>query len=52
MAFNCNILLEDIDINCNKHSNVGGIKKAIIMLQSDITIAFNPLIGEAKNLQT
>jgi len=42
MAFNCNILLEDIDINCNKHSNVGGIKKAIIMLQSDITIAFNP----------
>ncbi len=41
MAFNCSILLEDIDINCNKHT-VGGIKKAILMLQSDITITFNP----------
>jgi len=33
MAFNCSILLEDIDINCNKHT-VGGIKKAILVLQS------------------
>jgi len=41
MAFNCSILLEDIDINCNKHT-VGGIKKAILVLQSDITITFNP----------
>lgn len=42
MAFNCSILLSDIDINCNKRVT-GGIKKAILMLQSDITITFNPL---------
>jgi len=41
MAFNCNILLSDIDINCNKRVT-GGIKKAILALQSDITITFNP----------
>ena len=42
MGFNCNILLSDIDINCNKRVT-GGIKKAILMLQSDITITFDPL---------
>lgn len=41
MAFNCSILLSDIDINCNKHTT-GGIKKAILMLQKDITITFDP----------
>ena len=42
MAFNCNILLSDIDINCNKRVT-GGIKKAILILQKDLTITFNPL---------
>ena len=42
MAFNCSILLSDIDINCNKKVT-GGIQKAILMLQSDITITFDPL---------
>lgn len=41
MAFNCSILLSDIDINCNKRTT-GGIKKAILMLQKDITITFDP----------
>jgi len=41
MAFNCSIILSDIDINCNKRTT-GGIKKAILTLQSDITITFNP----------
>ena len=41
MAFNCSIILSDIDINCNKRVT-GGIKKAILALQSDITITFNP----------
>tara|TARA_R110000764_G_scaffold107032_1_gene192918 strand:- start:98 stop:625 length:528 start_codon:yes stop_codon:yes gene_type:complete len=42
MAFNCSILLSDIDINCSKKVT-GGIKKAILMLQSDLTITFDPL---------
>ena len=42
MAFNCSILLSDIDINCNKRVT-GGIKKAILLLQSDLTITFDPL---------
>jgi len=41
MAFNCSILLSDIDINCNKRTT-GGIKKAILMLQKDVTITFDP----------
>jgi hypothetical protein len=41
MAFNCSIILSDIDINCNKRTT-GGIKKAILTLQSDIAITFNP----------
>lgn len=41
MAFNCSILLSDIDIQCNKRVT-GGIKKAILMLQKDITITFDP----------
>ena len=41
MAFNCSIILSDIDINCNKRTT-GGIKKAILALQSDITITFDP----------
>lgn len=41
MAFSCSILLSDIDINCNKRVT-GGIKKAILMLQKDITITFDP----------
>lgn len=41
MAFSCSILLSDIDINCNKRT-VGGIKKAILMLQQDITITVDP----------
>ena len=42
MAFNCSILLSDIDINCNKQVT-GGVKKAILLLQKDITITFNPI---------
>lgn len=42
MAFNCSILLSDIDINCSKRVT-GGIKKAILLLQKDLTITFNPL---------
>tara|TARA_R110001606_G_scaffold381052_1_gene541958 strand:- start:967 stop:1494 length:528 start_codon:yes stop_codon:yes gene_type:complete len=42
MAFNCSILLSDIDINCNKRVT-GGIAKVILLLQSDLTITFNPL---------
>ena len=42
MAFNCSILLSDIDINCNKRVT-GGIKKAILLLQKDITITFDPI---------
>jgi hypothetical protein len=41
MAFNCNILLNDIDINCQKRVT-GGIKKAILALQEDVIITFNP----------
>lgn len=41
MAFNCSILLSDIDINCNKRVT-GGIKKAILMLQSDLVVTFDP----------
>jgi hypothetical protein len=41
MAFNCNILLSDIDINCNKRVT-GGIKKAILLLQEDLVVTFNP----------
>ena len=42
MAFNCSILLSDIDINCNKRIT-GGIEKVILLLQKDITITFDPL---------
>ena len=42
MAFSCSILLSDIDINCNKRVT-GGIKKAILLLQKDLTITFDPL---------
>jgi len=42
MAFNCSILLSDIDINCNKRVT-GGIKKAILLLQKDLTITFDPI---------
>tara|TARA_R110000796_G_scaffold76598_1_gene171268 strand:- start:29 stop:556 length:528 start_codon:yes stop_codon:yes gene_type:complete len=42
MAFNCSILLSDIDINCSKKVT-GGIKKAILLLQKDLTITFDPL---------
>ena len=42
MGFNCSILLSDIDINCNKRTT-GGIKKAILLLQKDLTITFDPL---------
>jgi len=41
MAFNCSILLSDIDINCNKRVT-GGIKKAILLLQSDLVVTFDP----------
>ncbi len=42
MAFNCSILLSDIDINCNKRVT-GGIQKVILLLQNDLTITFDPL---------
>jgi hypothetical protein len=42
MGFNCNILLSDIDINCNKKVT-GGIKKAILLLQEDLLLTINPL---------
>ena len=35
MAFNCSILLSDIDINCNKRVT-GGIEKVILLLQKDL----------------
>lgn len=41
MAFSCSVLLSDIDINCNKRVT-GGIKKAILALQEDVTITLNP----------
>ena len=41
MSFNCSIFLEDIDLNCNK--NVGGIKKVVLGLQKDLSIALDPL---------
>jgi len=41
MGFNCSILLSDIDINCAKRVT-GGVKKAILLLQKDLTITFNP----------
>ena len=41
MGFSCNIILQDIDINCNKRA-AGGVKKAILMLQEDIDITVNP----------
>ncbi len=41
MAFNCSILLSDIDINCNKRVT-GGIEKVILLLQNDLTVTFNP----------
>ena len=41
MAFNCSILLSDIDINCNKRVT-GGIKKAVLALQKDVVVTFNP----------
>ena len=41
MAFNCSILLSDIDINCSKRVT-GGIKKAILMLQKDLVVTFDP----------
>jgi hypothetical protein len=40
MAFNCSTLLSDIDINCSKIT-AGGIKKAILTLQNNITITFD-----------
>lgn len=40
MAFNCSIILSDIDINCSKRVT-GGIKKAILLLQKDLTITFS-----------
>jgi hypothetical protein len=39
MSFSCSILLEDLDINCNK--NVGGITKVVLGLQKDLDIAFD-----------
>ena len=41
MAFNCSVLLSDIDINCSKRTT-GGIKKAILALQENIIIALDP----------
>jgi len=41
MAFNCSILLSDIDINCSKRVT-GGIKKAILLLQKDLVVTFDP----------
>ena len=40
MAFNCSVVLSDIDINCNL-ANVGGIKEVVIGLQSDLTLQFD-----------
>lgn len=43
MGFNCSIFLEDIDINCQK-SNNGGIAKAYLGLQQNLSITFDPII--------
>lgn len=39
MSFSCSILLEDLDINCNK--NVGGITKVVLGLQKDLDMVFD-----------
>ena len=41
MAFNCSVVLSDIDINCNL-ANVGGIKKVVLGLQSNLSLQFDP----------
>jgi len=41
MAFNCSVVLSDLDINCQK-ADVGGIKKVVLGLQSDLLISFDP----------
>ena len=41
MAFNCSVLLSDIDINCSKRVT-GGIEKVILLLQKDLTVTFDP----------
>lgn len=55
MAFNCSIILSDIDINCNKRIT-GGIKKAILLLQKDLTVTFSPtdetLVTQVDTLNT
>lgn len=40
MSFSCSVLLEDIDINCNK-STIGGIKQVALGLQSNLNIALD-----------
>jgi hypothetical protein len=40
MAFNCGIVLTDIDIICNKNS--GGLKRVILYKQSDVQIITDP----------
>jgi glutaredoxin-related protein len=42
MAFNCSILLQDLDINCNQ-STAGGINKVYIGLQKDLEITLDPV---------
>lgn len=41
MAFNCSVVLSDIDINC-RLADVGGIKKVVLGLQSNLTLNFDP----------
>lgn len=40
MAFNCSVILSDIDINCQA-LDVGGIAKVALGLQSDLSITFD-----------
>lgn len=41
MAFSCNTILTDIDINCQKV--VGGLKKVLVCRQQDIDISVDPV---------
>jgi hypothetical protein len=41
MAFSCNTVLNDIDINCQKI--VGGLKKILVCRQQDIDITVDPV---------
>lgn len=44
MAFNCSIVLQDIDINCGK--NTGGLSQVLVARQEDVSITRDPITDE------